>query len=70
MLREAAAVVPGELLLVETDAPYLTPQPLRGEPNEPSYVVETARVIAEARGVGYDELEAAVDANGARLFGW
>jgi len=70
VLREAAAVVPDELILVETDAPYLTPQPLKGEPNEPSYVVETAKVIAEARGESYDELEALVDANGARLFGW
>jgi TatD DNase family protein len=70
MLREAAAAVPDELVLVETDAPYLTPQPHRGDPNEPAFVVETAKVIAEARGQAYDELDALVEANGTRLFRW
>ena len=70
VLREAAAVVPDELLLVETDAPYLTPQPMRGAPNEPAFVVETAKVVAESRDISYAELERIVDANGARLFGW
>ena len=69
-LREAAAVLPAELLLVETDAPYLTPQPVRGKPNEPAYVVDTAHVVAEQRGVSYEELERSVDANAGALFGW
>ena len=46
-LREAAAELPAELLLVETDAPYLAPQPVRGKPNEPAHVVATARDVAE-----------------------
>ena len=49
-LREAAAQLPAELILVETDAPYLAPQTVRGKPNEPAYVVDTARVVAAARG--------------------
>ena len=69
-LREAAQLVPAELLLVETDAPYLSPQPVRGRPNEPANVVATAEVVAEERGVSYGELEALVDANAARVFGW
>jgi TatD DNase family protein len=55
---------------VETDAPYLTPQAVRKERNQPAYVVHTARFVAERRGIAYDELEAAMHANGARLFGW
>jgi TatD DNase family protein len=69
-LREAARLVPDELLLVETDAPFLAPQPLRGKPNRPANVVATARELAELRGVSYAELEALVDANAARVFGW
>jgi TatD DNase family protein len=69
-LAAAAEQVPLERLLVETDAPYLTPQPVRKERNRPAYVTHTARFIAERRGIAYDELEAAVDANAARLFGW
>jgi len=69
-LREAAATLPAELILVETDAPYLTPQPQRGKPNEPALVVETARVVAEQRGVPYEELERTVEANAAAAFGW
>jgi TatD DNase family protein len=69
-LREAASQLPGELLLVETDAPYLAPQTVRGKPNEPAYVVDTARVVAEARGVSYEELERTVEANARALFGW
>lgn len=69
-LREAAAQLPDELILVETDAPYLAPQPVRGRSNEPAHVVETARVVAEQRGVPYEELEWAVDANARALFGW
>ena len=69
-LHEAARRVPDELLLVETDAPYLAPQPLRGKPNEPAHVTHTARWVAELRGVSYQELERAVEANAARVFGW
>jgi TatD DNase family protein len=69
-LAAAAERVPLERLLVETDAPFLTPQPVRKERNRPAYVVHTARFIAERRGIAYEELEAAVDANAVRLFGW
>jgi TatD DNase family protein len=69
-LAEAAEKVPLERLLVETDAPYLTPQAVRKERNRPAYVTHTARFIAERRNVAYAELERAVDANAARLFGW
>jgi len=69
-LREAAAELPDELILVETDAPYLAPQTVRGKPNEPAYVVDTARLVAEVRGVAYEELERTVEANAAQLFGW
>jgi TatD DNase family protein len=69
-LREAAARLPGSLLLVETDAPYLAPQAVRGKPNQPANVVATARVVAEARGVPYEELEGMVEANARAAFGW
>jgi len=69
-LREAAAKLPDELVLVETDAPYLAPQPVRGKPNEPAYVVSTAEALAEVRGVSYAELERTVEANARALFGW
>lgn len=69
-LREAAAKLPDELLLVETDAPYLAPQTMRGKPNEPAYVIDTARVVAEARGASYEALEATVEANARAVFGW
>jgi TatD DNase family protein len=69
-LAEAAAEVPLERLLVETDAPYLTPQVVRKERNRPAYVAHTAEFIAELRGISYAELETAVDANAATLFGW
>ena len=69
-LQEAARRVPEELLLVETDAPYLSPQPVRGKPNEPANVTHTARRVAELRGIDYDALERAVEANAARVLGW
>jgi TatD DNase family protein len=69
-LREAAAQVPEERILVETDAPYLSPQELRGKRNEPANVVATARLVAELRGVSYEQLERTVEANARALFGW
>jgi TatD DNase family protein len=69
-LAEAVARVPLDRLLVETDAPYLTPQPVRKHRNQPAFVVHTARFVAERRGIGYEELEAAVERNAAGLFGW
>jgi TatD DNase family protein len=69
-LREAAAKLPDELLLVETDAPYLAPQPVRGKPNEPAHVVATAEALAEVRGVSYADLERTVEANARAVFGW
>jgi len=69
-LADAAERVPLERLLVETDAPYLTPQVVRKHRNQPAFVAHTARFIADRRGMSYEELEAAVDANAAALFGW
>jgi TatD DNase family protein len=67
-LREAAAAAPAELLLVETDAPFLTPMPFRGRPNASYLVPITMRALAEIRGADLDELCAAVAANGRRAF--
>jgi TatD DNase family protein len=61
---------PLDRILVETDAPYLTPQAVRKERNQSAYVVHTARFIAEQRGILYAELEQAVEHNASRLFGW
>jgi TatD DNase family protein len=69
-LQDAATRVPDDLLLVETDAPFLSPQPVRGKPNAPANVVHTARRVAELRGVSYEELEQLVERNAARVFGW
>jgi TatD DNase family protein len=69
-LQRAAAAVPDELLLVETDAPFLSPQVRRGKPNEPAFVTKTAEFVAELRGTSYEALERTVGANAARLFGW
>jgi TatD DNase family protein len=69
-LARAAEQAPLDRLLVETDAPYLTPQEVRKERNRPEYVVHTARFVAERRGISYAELESAVEANASRLLGW
>jgi TatD DNase family protein len=69
-LQDAATRVPDDLLLVETDSPFLAPQPVRGKPNVPGNVVHTARRVAELRGVPYEELERLVEDNSARVFGW
>jgi len=67
-LREIAAALPEERVLVETDAPYLAPLPYRGKRNEPSYVVETAKVLAAARGVSPDDWARQTTENFFRLF--
>jgi TatD DNase family protein len=67
-IREAAALVPADRLLLETDAPYLAPVPYRGKRNEPSFVTHTAKAIAVARGVTVDELAAQTTKNFERLF--
>lgn len=69
-LAEAARVVPAERLLVETDAPYLTPQAVRKYRNQPAFVAHTAAFVAELRGVSLQELDAIVERNAARVFGW
>ena len=68
-LRAAAAVAPRELVLVETDAPFLTPHPYRGRPNSPRLLPLTVRGLAAAMGLEVDELSAAVRATGERVFG-
>ena len=67
-LRDIAAQLPEDRILVETDAPYLAPGPWRGKRNEPSYVVETARVLAESRDMTPAAVAAATTANFFRLF--
>jgi TatD DNase family protein len=67
-LREAARQVPADRLLVETDSPYLAPQPRRGRPNEPANVVHTAAALAEARGEDPAELAARLEANAVAAF--
>ena len=67
-LREAAAAVPADRILAETDSPYLSPQPLRGRPNEPAHVVHTVAALAAARGEDAAELAARIDANADAAF--
>ena len=69
-LRAVARQVPADRLLIETDAPYLSPVPFRGQPNEPARVVEVARVLAEVRGVAVEELARLSYHNACQLFGW
>jgi TatD DNase family protein len=68
-LRTAAARVPGDRILAETDSPYLSPQPVRGSRNEPAYVVHTLATLAEARGESEVDLERMIDANATAAFG-
>jgi TatD DNase family protein len=68
-LRAAVAAAPLELLLVETDAPFLTPMPYRGRPNAPYLVPLTVRAMAQAKGVAEDTMAAALAANAERVFG-
>jgi TatD DNase family protein len=67
-IRDIAAELPGDRIMIETDAPYLAPGKHRGKRNEPSFVVETARVLAETRGVTLDEIAAQTTENFFRLF--
>ena len=69
-LQEAARELPERAPARGDRSPYLAPQPLRGKPNEPANVTHTARWVAELRGVSYEALERAVEANAARVFGW
>jgi len=69
-LREAAAAVREDRLLVETDAPFLAPQAVRGKPNQPANVVATAERLAEVRATSYEKLERVVEENAARVLGW
>jgi TatD DNase family protein len=68
-IREAAAFAPVDRILVETDAPYQAPVPHRGKRNEPAFIAETLRVLAELRGLSVAELDAATTANTRRAFG-
>ena len=68
-IREAAAGLPLDAMLVETDTPFLAPVPHRGRPCEPAFVVETAKKLAEVKGVGLDAVASATTANFERLFG-
>jgi TatD DNase family protein len=70
LLREAALRVPSERLLVETDAPFLAPQAVRGKPNQPANVLHTAKALAVERRVAFAELDAAVARSAAEVFGW
>jgi TatD DNase family protein len=68
-LRLSAREVPANLILAETDAPYLAPQPMRGRPNEPAYVMHTLAALAEARNEDPKELEEQIDRNASECFG-
>ncbi|MGW2511175.1 TatD family hydrolase [Streptomyces scopuliridis] len=69
-LRDALTIAPLELVLVETDAPFLTPAPYRGRPNAPYLIPVTLRAMAEVRGVGEDAMAEAISGNTARAFGY
>lgn len=68
-LKEVARYVPDDFLLLETDAPFLAPEPMRGKRNEPSYIVNTAKMVAELRGVTYEDIKRITTLNAKRLFG-
>ena len=67
-LRDIVRDIPLDRILVETDAPYLSPEPLRGKPCEPAFVVHTAQMVAEIKGIGYERLAEATTQNFYRLF--
>ena len=68
-VRESARVVPDDRLLVETDSPFLAPVPMRGNENEPAFIVHTVKFLAALRGVPAEELAARTFANAVALFG-
>jgi TatD DNase family protein len=68
-LRDVAREMPLDRLLVETDCPYLAPQPVRGKRNEPAYVAHTAAVLADVKGVSADELATHTTRNSRQFFG-
>ncbi len=68
MIKEVAAIIPDEYLMLETDAPYLSPEPMRGKRNEPSFVLHTARAIADIRGVTVEDIARITTVNAIRLF--
>ena len=67
-LKEVAQYVPQERLFIETDSPYLAPQPVRGKKNEPAYVVEVAKVVAELKGISLEKLAESTTCNVVSLF--
>jgi len=67
-LRDVAKALPLATILIETDSPYLAPQPYRGKRNEPAYVREVARMLASVRNLSADEIAAATSQNFRRLF--
>jgi TatD DNase family protein len=69
-LREAALVAPAELIIAETDAPYLTPAPHRGKPNSPAMTAHTVRFLADLKGIGLADFCATLQATGQRVFRW
>jgi TatD DNase family protein len=69
-LREAALVAPVELMLAETDAPYLTPVPHRGKPNSPAMTAYTIRYLAGLKNLDVADFCATLQATGAQVFGW
>jgi TatD DNase family protein len=68
-LRDAAAALPADRIMVETDAPYLAPKPMRGKKNEPAYTAHTLACIAEVRGMSVAEADALTTATTQALFG-
>ena len=68
-LREAAALAPVGQLLVETDAPYMTPEPFRGAKNEPSLIGHTAKVVSEARGMEVADVAREIAETFSRVYG-
>jgi TatD DNase family protein len=67
-IREAVRKIPSEMMVVETDSPYLAPIPFRGKRNEPAYVTYVARKIAELRGISFEEVEEQTTTNAKNLF--
>jgi len=67
-IRASAEMVPMDRLLVETDAPYLSPVPFRGKPNQPAYTAQTLEVLAQVKGVSIEDMARATSENFFRLF--